>query len=513
VGVDVQKVEIETVLGSGFSGLNILGLNSETTRDLRERVRSALESIGISIPARRVVVNITPSEKIKLSRTPLAQLDFAVAAAIIYGLHEEKEGKQIPLYKPEKEYFAGELSLAGEIKKLSNTLIYQSILHQSHHSLTTLCLPADTLQDPHFVPRPETQFFVHLKDWYQQRKKSSENQRVTKTSIYFDSEKDSQSLRDMEISSQKEKILDSLNLLIKNPKLCVALLVSALGSHHILVAGEPGVGKSFALQRISNFLSPLTSRQSLEVKLIHSSSEHFTRPFRSPHHSATPAALVGGSSLKPGEVSLAHHGVLFLDELAEFTRPSLESLREPLDSGEVFLSRAGGSIRYPAAFQLCATTNPCSCGYLFSRQKPCRCNPNESRKYLQKISGPLLDRFCLQVWVEPRHEENENLDLFAQHLEQEFQAGKLPNFVDHFLKEQTLLKEEDLASFKENFYKKNSFQSLFCKGLSVRGQEKIVQLAFTFQRLFPSLFEQPQFFEDLLTYRILDKMLLQRHLF
>jgi magnesium chelatase family protein len=209
--------------------------------------------------------------------------------------------------------------------------------------------------------------------------------------------------------------------------------------------------------------------------------------------------LVGGSSLKPGEVTLAHHGVLFLDELAEFPRLSIESLREPLDSGVVTLSRANGSILYPAKFQLCGTTNPCPCGYMFSRKKPCRCNPRESRKYLQKISGPLLDRFCLQIWLDPVVEDCDQ-DIFAQFVLKLRDTGRLAEFVDHFLfvQGQRLTRVEGQG--KGEFHKES------VGNFSIRGQEKIFQVSHTFQMLFPSLVGHPLFEEQVLEYRVLGEM-------
>ena len=284
-------------------------------------------------------------------------------------------------------------------------------------------------------------------------------------------------------------------MILKNPKACVALLVAAAGKHSILIAGEPGIGKSFSLKRIPSLLLPLEESEKIEVKLIHSRSDVIEKPFRFPHHSATAAALVGGSSLKPGEVTLAHRGILFLDELAEFPRSSLEALREPMDSGCVTLSRSNGNIIYPAEFQLCATTNPCPCGYRFSRKKPCRCRDSESKKYLQKISGPLLDRFCLQLWLDSSESE-EDLDIFSFHLKKCQQKNNLKEFLLHFFKVQ-----------KELFHKGESLK-LFSgeNNFSLRGKEKIAQIAFTFEKLFPSLVDKKEFSETILSYRKLSDL-------
>lgn len=512
VGVDVLTLEVETVLGNGFSGLNILGLGTEATRDMRERIRSALESIGIPIPARRVVVNITPSDAVKISRIPLSQLDFAVAASIIYALYEEKENGQT-LYQPCREFLAGELSLTGKLKEVQNPLIYQSVLILCQEEMQ-LCLPEGNKNSDDFEFHQNIEFFTGIKEWLQKRKtkefKSNEilvptmekNCRVSANGLF----------KQEELNSRVEEIESTISLLMKNPKLCVSLLVAAFGSHHILVAGEPGIGKSFSLQKISALLSPLNEKEKIEVKLIHSVSHDVKKPFRSPHHSATPAALVGGSSLKPGEVSLAHHGILFLDELAEFSSSSLEALREPLDSGQVFLSRAGGSIRYPAKFQLCATTNPCSCGFLFSKIKPCRCNPRESRKYLQKISGPLLDRFCIQLWIEP-HQGDSKYDIFTHYLFQIINNGKLREFSHHYVntkinQEENGFDVEYCFGIKKIIQKNNNFSSL-----SLRGQEKVIKLINSFHKIFQEIKCDEVFIQSVLNYRLLDKMFLQKNIF
>ena len=321
VGVDVITVEIETVIGTGFSGLNILGLNTEATRDMRERIRSALESIGIPIPSKRIIVNITPSEFIKISRIPLSQLDFAVAGCIIYALIDDNE-KQNKLFKPENEFLAGELSLSGKLKEIQNPLIYQSAIIQNNNNIK-LCLPRKNLSYNSIFLENKTEFFDSIDEWYQKRKKLNKI-----NSIEFIPKEINISEPKINSTLNIKEIENTITVLMKNPKLCVSLLIAALGHHHILIAGEPGVGKSFGLQKIYQFLDPLNEIEMIDVKLIHSVSSHVARPFRSPHHSATPAALIGGSSLKPGEVSLAHKGVLFLDELSEGKHPNPIKIRD-----------------------------------------------------------------------------------------------------------------------------------------------------------------------------------------
>lgn len=486
VGVEVHTIEIETVIGNGFSGLNILGLTSSINRDMRERVRSALESIGFPVPARRVVVNITPHNVLQLSRSPLSQLDFAVAASVIRALLEEQETDS-PFHSPSQEFFAGELSLSGALKPLTDSLIYESLLTRLPPD-ASICL-ADFPEKTH----PRFEYFSHLKDWVTARQSGTASSSLLPT--HTDILSPSSSVDDLseDLISHAE---ESISILLKNPKLCVALLVAAAGQHHIVLAGEPGVGKSFSIQKMRHLLLPLTESQRLDVKLIQPTFDSNQKPFRSPHHSSTSAALIGGLSLKPGEVTLAHNGVLFLDELAEFSRTSLEALREPLDSGQVALSRTHGNIIYPAKFQLCATTNPCPCGFLFSRKKPCRCNPTERKKYLQKISGPLLDRFPLQVWVtHPDKEKEEKLDVFCEYLLELKEKKALREFVRHFFLIQ-----------KNGSLQKPAIPKISLKNagtISLRGADHLLKVQTTFN----SLFKKDENPDLILNYRALADLL------
>ncbi len=491
VGVQIKTIQIETVIGQGFSGFNLLGLPAETTRDMRERVRTALEALGFFIPTKRVVVNIGPIEDIKLSRTPLSHLDFAVAASIIRALCLEKKE---PIHIPQKEFFAGELSLQGNLKQLSNLLVYQAVF-QNEPNLSAMCLPSPCkLQDE----RIET--FENLKEWLDTRKTKSHKATIMKYDIksHQRSEQESKKTPPNEITLKEAE--KTLKTLLKKPKIAVSLLVAAVGKHNLILAGEPGIGKSYAFKNYPNLLAPLCAKKNSEVQLIHAEENDCKPPFRNPHHSCTSAALIGGASLKPGEATLAHHGVLFLDELAEFPRQSLEALREPLDSGIIVLSRAQGNILYPAKFQFCATTNPCPCGYLFSRMKACRCNPSSSRKYLEKLSGPLMDRFCMQVWIENTEEEKE-IDIFGLALKETIVKGKILDFLNLLFQLQL---HEDWPYEVPNLH-------LEYKKLSTRGCEKIKQITHTFANLFPELIKHDSFLDTIVSYRELGQKFLEAH--
>ncbi len=506
VGVEVVSVEIEAVLGNGFSGLNILGMTAEVSKDMRERIRTALESMGVLIPAKRVTVNISPSEKLKETRTILTQLDFAVAAAILYAIHEDK----LQLIYNKLEYFAGELTLKGELKEISNSLIYKSLFLLHKDKNISLSFPYKNKGKDSEYFQQYTFYYNNISEWWKYKTEKKENLVTATVSEYKQNKPDKLIINIAEniFYHEVEHVVKSL---IKNPKAAVAILVAAVGKHHILIAGEPGIGKTYSLQKIQKILAPLTENELFEVQIIHSKSEQNQRPFRCPHHSVSAAAMTGGSSLKPGEVSLAHRGVLFLDELAEFSAQSLETLREPMDAKCVYISRANGNIRYPSDFQLCATTNPCTCGFLFSKVRACRCHPREVRKYLQKLSGPLLDRFCLQVWLEPSSAIQAS-DPFSQTILslQEFNRFDkfIWNFVEHILLRKKIAEDEYDNEINILIANHQPFQNL-----SLRGQKKVVKLIYSFKKIFPELEINLEFIENVLNYRILDKMFLQKNLF
>lgn len=498
VGLDVIEIEIETVIGKGFSGLSILGLQSDIVRDMRERVRSALESIGIFIPAKRVVVNISPREILKLARTPLSELDFAVAASVILALFEDQG---IALPKIEKEFFAGELSLCGDIKSVQNTLIYEKI----SNFYASLCTDGSFAKQSGLLisisgeknyPYQQSTFksYLNLSDWLSDRK----NHNKLRKNVIIENQNGNH-LSDFSVG-KIQKAAAIIQKLSKNPKACVASLVAVSGWHHLLLIGEPGIGKSFCVQYIKDLFLPPNKEQQIEIQLIYSQTVNpHTRPFRKPHHSSTVAALVGGQSLKPGEVTLAHHGVLFLDEIAEFSRNALESLREPLDSGHVELSKSLGNIRYPADFLLCATANPCPCGYLFSENVPCRCRPSDSKKYMNKLSGPLLDRFCLQVFIEHpnRYLENKK-DIFSEYLSYLISDEiKLFEFVKNFFQVQNTYQKSHRADIQFDTE----------SPVSIRSHFKIKRLIETFSKIFPMLSHENTFTDQVLTYRNLSDLM------
>jgi magnesium chelatase family protein len=494
VGVDIEIIEVEAFVGSGFSGLTILGLSGDVVRDMRERVRAVLEGCGAALPARKIVVSFSPVTHLKLSRTNLEELDFAVAACVVKALDEEKESRATAKKAQTREFFAGALSLSGGLRPVSRPLVLSALefKERQHGSGACFHVAAGT-EIPlsgHFV------FHQNFESWMKNR-----------SSMWvgsFDAASAPSGLGDdNEFSFERrlEKVYAVLDVFAENPKLLTAMLAAGAGGHNMLLAGEPGVGKSFAVKHLEKLLPPLSSDELFQVQLIadEQGSHVFTwsrgRPFRAPHHSCTSAALVGGANLKPGEVTLAHHGVLFLDELAEFSRTSLEALREPLDAGKIVISRASGSVAFPALFQLCATTNPCPCGFLFSRKRSCRCSQGEISRYLSRLSGPLMDRFGIQVVVEPDVLE---LDSFSRSLQTELQNGGRNSVAERFVMVQIenrgrdCLRARDLSVLGEK-----------AEVVSRRTDGHLEKLAGTLLALFPHA-ESPSW-QDVSAFRVMEE--------
>lgn len=410
VGLKVIPVIIEAALGQGFSGLQIIGLPNEYCRDARERIRASLEAVGLSLPARRLVVSVRPIDTLKQFKGGLEHLDLPCAVAIAAALAEQTTPPKTQNFKLakikralcEKEcFFAGQLTLTGEVLPLENSLPFEVLMLQKSYSESFFFSRVKNLKTSSHMHHRQS--VSHLKACLTHLSSplNIQNQPAQSHSNEF-SELQTTPLSEQSHHQCTQNITQTLMQFAHQPVLGFALYLSAAGRHHLLLSGSPGCGKTFALKAMQNLLPPMTHQEVTEIALIHNrnSSQIVERPYRSPHHSASGAALLGGSLLQPGEVSLAHHGVLFLDELAEFQRPSLEALREPLDVQSISLSRARGRAELPAHFLLLAATNPCPCGYFYSVSHPCRCQASAPFRYQQKLSGPLLERFSILLLID-----------------------------------------------------------------------------------------------------------------
>ena len=382
-GMDAPLVTVETHLANGLPAFTIVGLPEAEVKEARDRVRAALLNARFEFPARRITVNLAPADLPKEG----GRYDLPIALGILAA------SGQIPLDKLNQYEFAGELALTGQLRRVRGALAmtYKAaadgrafILPQENAAEAALVsaaqiYPADNLLQvcAHFAGGETLQRY--------------DAKAVAAPTAYAD-------FSDVKGQTRAKRALE----------------VAASGGHSVLMSGPPGTGKSMLAARLPGILPNMTQAEALEAAALQSlGSGGFKleqwqrRPYRSPHHTASAVALVGGGSqAKPGEISLAHHGVLFLDELPEFDRKVLEVLREPLESGRIHISRAAHQAEYPARFQLIAAMNPCPCGYLGDPTGRCRCTPDQVARYRSKISGPLLDRIDLQIDV-PALAQNE----------------------------------------------------------------------------------------------------------
>jgi magnesium chelatase family protein len=375
-GLDSYLVTVEVHVAGGLPGFTVTGLPAAAVRESKDRVRAALATSGQGVPASRITVHLGPADIPKTG----GRFDLAIALGVVLA-------QQATPWPVEGMEFLGELALNGELRPINGALPAVLAVRQSGHALV---LPAANAAEAALVPDAEVYAAAHLDEVMRHLRGEARLPRVAARTepVTTASAPDLADVRGQTFAKR-------------------ALVVAAAGGHNLLMIGPPGSGKSMLAERLSGLLPPLTFDEMLRVASIASvagepraAEPTLSPPFRAPHHTTSAQALVGGGTRpRPGEISLAHRGVLFLDELPEFGRGALEALREPLESGVARISRVHDQLAFPAEFTLVAAMNPCFCGYSGDGTDRCKCTPYKLEQYRSRISGPLLDRFDLHVEV------------------------------------------------------------------------------------------------------------------
>lgn len=491
LGINAPQVTVEVHISNGLPSLSIVGLPETAVKESKDRVRSALINSHLEFPAQRITVNLAPADLPKEG----GRYDLPIALGILAA------SGQIPLAALEQAEFLGELALSGELRPISAALpaalacgdvqrdliISQDNANEAAFSSITRVFGAENL----------LQVCAHLHG----REALSQ----------------AEAKRD-----QPDALLSALDILdVKGQSQAKrALEIAASGGHNLLFYGPPGTGKTMLASRLPGILPRLNEREMLDVAAIYSVASQSKdyqwqqRPFRAPHHTASAIALVGGgSNPKPGEISLAHAGVLFLDELPEFSRSVLEVLREPLESGEVRISRARSQACFPARFQLVAAMNPCPCGYHGSDANRCRCSPDQVKRYRDKISGPLLDRIDMHVPVRALRQgelQSKTLGDDSTTIRARVEAARARQVnrqgkANHQLSAPELEKYCELVQADKNLLE----QAIEKLGLSTRAYHRVLKIA----RTLADMAEREQLntvdISEALSYRTLDRQLSQ----
>ncbi len=469
-GLDGTIIEIQTDISNGLVAFDVIGLPDATVKESRERAKASIKNSGYEYPRKRITMNLAPASLKKEG----AGLDLAITLSIL------DASKQIDIYDRESSIFLGELALDGNVKPIRGIL--PMVISAYEHGFKRCFVPYDNSLEASVVDGIEIYPVKNLKDIVDHYEGISPINQV-KTDIASIKSVAMQSMLDMrEVKGQEQAKR--------------AIEVAASGSHNVLMTGPAGTGKSMLAKRIGTILPDMTFDEILEVTKLHSIAGTLgegiplitQRPFRSPHHTTSSNALSGGGTIpRPGELSLSHCGVLFLDELPEFRRDSLEVLRQPLEDGTISISRVNATVTYPCNIMLVAAMNPCPCGNHGNPNRPCTCTPNQVMRYRSKISGPLLDRIDIHIDIPAVKYDDLNRiadgDTSAEIKERVNKARKIQ--LDRYKNDGITSNAQLTASMLDKYCALGEDESRLLKsafdrlGLSARAHSKILKVART----------------------------------
>lgn len=462
LGIKAKLVEVEAISGSGLPGFTIVGLPDKTVEESKERVLSAVKSLNLpkSNKPTKTIINLAPADLKK--EGSLFDLPIALSYLLSRGAI---------LFNPEDYLVAGELALDGRLRKIKGAILLAELAKEQ--KIKNLIIPKENLREASLISGVNILSFNSLREIISFLNKEKS----------FSFQKDNKGIFKL---CRKEKFEIDFSHIGGQETAKRALKIAAVGNHNVLMLGPPGTGKTLLAKAFVSILPPLEKTEIIELTKIYSSaglldSEKeliLQRPFRNPHHSASKSAIIGGGNpIRPGEITLAHRGVLFLDELPEFHRDVLESLRQPLEAGKILIARSKETVEMPAKFTLIGASNPCPCGNFSNPYKECSCSPSQILKYKRKLSGPLVDR--IDIFLEIPYQDSSKIKVGEEN------SAKIRKEVIealNFAKERGKGKEITLENFKDQLkidnITKNILDKALDKGdLSLRGYFRVLKVA------------------------------------